>query len=75
MIHIHVHAQRELGLPASQILGLFNRIIRKFAHLFNSLSEASVGNSVTAAGAVDMQPLEMSVDKELVLCEHMTLLY
>lgn len=58
--------QKELGLPASQVLGLFNRIIRKFVQLFNSLSEVAMGDSIPATGDIDMKPLETSVDKELV---------
>lgn len=58
--------KKELDLPASQVLGLFNRIIRKFVQLFNSLSEVAVGDSIPATGDIDMKPLEMSVDKELV---------
>lgn len=58
--------QKHLGLPASQVLGLFNRIIRKFVQLFNSLSEVAMGDSIPATGDIDMKPLEMSVDKELV---------
>ena len=62
----------ELELPSSQVMGLFNRAMRKFVQLFSSLEEgvASAGLAPpTSSDGVDMEPIKESVDKELVrLC-------
>ena len=58
--------QKELDLPVSQVLGLFNRIIRKFVQLFNSISEAALGEGIPAAADAGNEPVKISIDKELV---------
>ena len=59
--------QTELDLPSGQILGLFIRVIRKFVQLFNSLEEGVASASLAPpTDGVDLQPLEQSVDAELV---------
>ena len=66
----HTHTslvQAELDLPSGQILGLFIRVIRKFVQLFNSLEEDMASATLALpARNVDLQPLEQSVDQELV---------
>ena len=58
--------QKELGLPASQIMGLFNRAIRKFSNHFTEQVEGVVGRGIPLPASSDMAPLEHSVDQELV---------
>ena len=66
-INIASFPQVDLDLPSGQILGLFIRIIRKFVQLFNSLEEGVASASLsTPTNGVDLQPLEQSVDEELV---------
>ncbi|CAI8034150.1 RNA cytidine acetyltransferase [Geodia barretti] len=59
--------QKELDLPASQVLGLFNRVIRKFVQVFNSLSEAAVEETLPPAAADrgDMKPVAVGLGREL----------
>lgn len=62
--------QVELELPSSQVMGLFNRAMRKFVQLFSSLEEgvASAGLAPpTSSDGVDMEPIKESVDKELAV--------
>lgn len=62
--------QGELDLPASQLMGLFNRIIRKFVKFFNSIQEEDVGKTIplippSANKSKDMQPMEVSLEDDL----------
>ena len=69
IIIIIVCIQAELDLPASQIMGLFNRIIRKFVKFFTTLQEEEVGKSIPLAPpvAMEMEPVKESLDEELSL--------
>ena len=60
------HTQRELDLPASQVLGLFNRAIRKFVQVFNSVSETAVEETLPAPASRDMEPVAVGLSQELV---------
>lgn len=62
--------QSELDLPASQLMGLFNRVIRKFVKFFTSIQEDDVGKTIpvlppSAAKGKDMNPVEVSLEEEL----------
>ena len=61
-----LHTQRELDLPASQVLGLFNRAIRKFVQVFNSVSETAVEETLPAPASRDMEPVAVGLSQELV---------
>ena len=58
--------QKELGLPSTQVMGLFNRSVRKFSTHFTELVEGVVGREIPLPAASDMVPLEHTVDQELV---------
>ena len=58
--------QKELGLPASQIMGLFNRSVRKFSTHFTEVVEGVVGRGIPLPADTGMAPLEHTVDQELV---------
>lgn len=58
--------EKDLDLPASQILGLFNRAIRKAVQVFSSIQERAVGAAIVVQKDVDMQPMAKSMDQELV---------
>lgn len=64
--------EKELGLPSSQILALFNKVVRKFSALLRNLEEthiaAQIGpsNHVAAAdAALPREGLEQSLDADL----------
>ncbi len=61
--------QVELDLPSSQIMGLFNRAIRKFVKFFTSLQEEEVGKGIpllpSSTANKEMEPLEETLDEEL----------
>jgi hypothetical protein len=66
---VSVSLQKELGDGVSQLLGHFNRMMRKFVHFFQSLEERRVAGEVgeaPRAGNWSKAPLAQSVDEELV---------
>ena len=58
----------ECDLPVSQIMGLYNRMIRKFVSQFNSLLEEEVGSRVELAPptAATMEPVQQTLEEDLV---------
>ena len=58
----------ECDLPVSQLMGLYNRMIRKFVSQFNSLLEEEVGSRVELATptAVAMEPVQQTLEEDLV---------
>lgn len=64
----HVYpVQRESGLPASQIMGLYNRTVRKFVQQLRGLEEAeAAGKLAELAPPPSMEPVQQSVDEDLV---------
>lgn len=57
--------QKELDLPASQILGLFNRIVRKAVTEFNGIMEQEVEKTMVKERDVVMEPTQQSMEQEL----------
>ncbi|XP_072031061.1 RNA cytidine acetyltransferase-like [Amphiura filiformis] len=57
--------QKELDLPASQILGLFNRLVRKAVTELNGILEQEVEKSMAMERAVVMEPTQQSMEQEL----------
>eukprot|EP00731_Ephydatia_muelleri_P006069 Em0003g317a len=57
--------EKELGLPSSQIMGLFNRSVRKFSSHFTEVVEGVVGRGIPLPTDAGMAPLEHTVDQEL----------
>nr|XP_018667185.1 RNA cytidine acetyltransferase [Ciona intestinalis] len=62
----------EIDLPSSQVLGLFNRAVRKITTHLSEIESAAAEKELkstlgdeNAADAVNMQPLEESLDSEL----------
>lgn len=67
----YICGQVELELPASQLLGLFNRIMHKFHKLFSSLEESQEAAVMeplphTTESAALMKPVKESLEEELV---------
>lgn len=57
--------EKEIELPVSQLMGLFNRIIRKFVQLFNRILEKSVEEQMVATKAIVMEPTLRSLSEDL----------
>ncbi|XP_067044164.1 RNA cytidine acetyltransferase-like [Acropora muricata] len=57
--------EKELELPSSQLLGLFNRTIRKVVQCFNSVLESAFDSQVTKEKEVTMEPLAQELQDDL----------
>ncbi|CAG2245783.1 KRE33 [Mytilus edulis] len=57
--------EKELDLPSSQLLGLFNRIIRKIAQNLNEILEADVEKDMVARKEITLEPVKQTMDEEL----------
>jgi len=57
--------EKELELPSSQLLGLFNRTIRKVVQCFNSVLETAYDSQVTKGKEVAMEPLAQGLQQDL----------
>ncbi|XP_077994185.1 RNA cytidine acetyltransferase-like isoform X2 [Glandiceps talaboti] len=57
--------EKEMDLPVSQILGLYNRTIRKISQSLNSVLEAAVEKEMVAEKPVAMEPTKKSMKEEL----------
>lgn len=55
----------ELDLPSSQLLGLFNRLIRRVVQYLNSVLEEDVEKSIAPRKEVEMAPTAKSIHQEL----------
>eukprot|EP00002_Diphylleia_rotans_P024304 TRINITY_DN4795_c0_g1_i1.p1 TRINITY_DN4795_c0_g1~~TRINITY_DN4795_c0_g1_i1.p1 ORF type:complete len:1024 (-),score=229.08 TRINITY_DN4795_c0_g1_i1:125-3196(-) len=57
--------QDTLGLPANQVLALFNKILRKFNQSLQTVIEQSVDATLAPVKDVELNPLRESLDEEL----------
>ncbi|XP_061182821.1 RNA cytidine acetyltransferase-like [Saccostrea echinata] len=57
--------EKELDLPSSQLLGLFNRIIRKVVNSLNEVKEEDVEKDMIERKEITLQPTEQSMEEEL----------
>lgn len=57
--------EKDLGLPVSQLLGLYNRILRKVVQYFNRIVEESVESTMVKPTQVVMEPVKNTLDEEL----------
>ncbi|KAJ1182261.1 hypothetical protein NDU88_007454 [Pleurodeles waltl] len=57
--------EKEIELPVSQLMGLFNRIIRKVVQLFNRILEKSVEEQMVATKEIVMEPTLRSLNEDL----------
>ncbi|KXJ05728.1 N-acetyltransferase 10 [Exaiptasia diaphana] len=56
---------KDLELPVSQLLGLFNRIIRKVVQCFNTVLEAAIEDEIVKHKKVTMEPLAKTLTQDL----------
>uniref|UniRef100_A0A1A7XUM2 RNA cytidine acetyltransferase n=1 Tax=Iconisemion striatum TaxID=60296 RepID=A0A1A7XUM2_9TELE len=57
--------EKELDLPSSQLMGLFNRLIRKFVQTFTSIQEKAVEAEMVTTKDVSMEPTVRSLNEDL----------
>lgn len=57
--------EKELDLPSSQLLGLFNRIIRKIVQNLNEVLEADVEKSMVARKEITLVPVKQTMEEDL----------
>jgi len=57
--------EKEIELPAGQLMGLFNRIIRKVVKLFSEVQERAIEEQMAAVKDVVMEPTVKTLSDEL----------
>lgn len=57
--------EREINLPSSQLMGLFNRLMRKVVQLFNAIREKAVEAEMVPLKDINMEPTAQALHKEL----------
>ncbi|MED6264294.1 N-acetyltransferase 10 [Characodon lateralis] len=57
--------EKEIELPSSQLMGLFNRLIRKFVQVFTSIQEKAIEAEMVATKDVSMEPTVRSLNEDL----------
>ncbi|KAF7663760.1 hypothetical protein LDENG_00202250 [Lucifuga dentata] len=57
--------EKEIELPSSQLMGLFNRLIRKFVQVFTSIQEKAIEAEMVASKDVTMEPTVRSLNDDL----------
>ncbi|XP_068459627.1 RNA cytidine acetyltransferase [Clinocottus analis] len=57
--------EKEIELPSSQLMGLFNRLIRKFVQIFTSVQEKAIEAQMVTTKDVSMEPTVGSLTEDL----------
>ncbi|XP_030629872.1 RNA cytidine acetyltransferase [Chanos chanos] len=57
--------EKEIDLPSSQIMGLFNRLIRKVVQFFSSIQEKAVEAEMVTSKDIIMEPTARSLNEDL----------
>ncbi|XP_059191609.1 RNA cytidine acetyltransferase [Centropristis striata] len=57
--------EKELELPSSQLMGLFNRLIRKFVQVFTNIQEKAIEAEMASSKDVSMEPTAGSLQDDL----------
>lgn len=55
----------DLDLPATQLLGLFNRMIRRMVQHLNSITEAAIAKTMVEQQDIVLEPLKETIEEEL----------
>lgn len=64
--HKHIDdLEKEIDLPSSQLMGLYNRIIRKIVQFFNNLQEKAVEAEMVATKDISMEPTAQTLNEDL----------
>ncbi|XP_006002066.1 RNA cytidine acetyltransferase isoform X2 [Latimeria chalumnae] len=57
--------EKEIDLPSSQLMGLFNRLIRKVVQLFSMIQEKAVEEQMVTTKEIVMEPTIQSLNEDL----------
>eukprot|EP00124_Ichthyophonus_hoferi_P000690 Ihof_evm19s27 gene=Ihof_evmTU19s27 len=57
--------EKECGLPANQLLAMFNRAMRKLVQYIQGVAEGAVEAGMVKVKEIEMEPEAMTVDEEL----------
>ncbi|CAK6961591.1 RNA cytidine acetyltransferase [Scomber scombrus] len=57
--------EKEIELPSSQLMGLFNRLIRKIVQVFTSIQEKAIESEMATTKEVTMEPTVRSLNDDL----------
>ncbi|KAM7003111.1 RNA cytidine acetyltransferase [Tautogolabrus adspersus] len=57
--------EKEIELPSSQLMGLFNRLIRKLVQVFTSIQEKAIEAEMATTKDVSMEPTVRSLNDDL----------
>ncbi|KAM9450694.1 RNA cytidine acetyltransferase [Clarias gariepinus] len=57
--------EKEIKLPGSQLMGLFNRLMRKVVQLFTAIQEKAVEAEMAPVKDINMEPTAQALHKEL----------
>ncbi|XP_061139728.1 RNA cytidine acetyltransferase isoform X1 [Syngnathus typhle] len=57
--------EKEVELPSSQLMGLFNRLVRKFVQIFTSIQEKAIEAEMATTKDVTMEPTVRSLQDDL----------
>ncbi|XP_028285696.1 RNA cytidine acetyltransferase [Parambassis ranga] len=57
--------EKEIELPSTQLMGLFNRIIRKVVQVFTSIQEKAIETQMAATKDVTMEPTVKTLNDDL----------
>ncbi|KAM4618691.1 RNA cytidine acetyltransferase isoform 1-T2 [Polymixia lowei] len=57
--------EKEIELPSSQLMGLFNRLIRKFVQVFSRIQEKAIEAEMVVSKDIAMEPTVRSLNDDL----------
>ncbi|XP_034032144.1 RNA cytidine acetyltransferase isoform X2 [Thalassophryne amazonica] len=57
--------EKEIDLPCSQLMGLFNRLVRKFVQVFTGIQEKAIEAQMAATKDVTIEPTGRSLNDDL----------
>lgn len=64
----------ELDLPSSQILGLFNQLVRRIRNYTYGILEKAIAETLVEPEVSEMRPLSSSIDEDLRKTEKVCIL-
>ncbi|KAM6960650.1 RNA cytidine acetyltransferase [Aplochiton taeniatus] len=57
--------EKEIDLPSSQLMGLFNRLVRKFIQFFNRIQEKAIEIEMSESKDISMEPTVRTLNDDL----------
>lgn len=57
--------EKETDLPSSQLMGLFNRLVRKFMQFFNQIQEKAIEVEIIESKDISMEPTVRTLNEDL----------